>query len=210
MSRPLSGPTRKRPSPVCSASGRRWPPTPGSTTARWIPAGMYGSVLQRTSAPWRTCRGGMPCVMSMIWASGAICFITPWHVPTKSSWKPKSDRNVMTTAGSLNGGLRGLHDRGDEPVDVMGLRFGDDADPGSARRAACLGADRDRRQGKCEHSSGLRGRRRREHDQVALWGRFRAEEACAVQRHVVRVERLNEMATGALRAGEEDATRGPR
>jgi hypothetical protein len=28
---------------------------------------------------------------------GAMRFITPWHVPTKSSFKPKSLRNVMNT-----------------------------------------------------------------------------------------------------------------
>ena len=40
-SRPLSGPTRRR-SPQRRASARRSVPTPGSTTARWTPAGMYG------------------------------------------------------------------------------------------------------------------------------------------------------------------------
>ena len=53
------------------------PPTPGSTTARWTPGGMYGSVLERTSAPWSTCVGGMPCVTSITRASGAIRAITP-------------------------------------------------------------------------------------------------------------------------------------
>ena len=57
---------------------------------------MYGSVLQSTSEPCSTCWGGIPWVMSMISASGAIRFITPWQVPTKSSWSPKSERNVIT------------------------------------------------------------------------------------------------------------------
>ena len=35
--------------------------------------------------PWRICCAGIPCVMSMICASGAIRLITPWQVPTKSS-----------------------------------------------------------------------------------------------------------------------------
>ena len=56
---------------------------------------MYGSVFARTSAPWRIRPGRMPCVMSMISASGAIRFITPWQVPTKSSCNPKSVRKVM-------------------------------------------------------------------------------------------------------------------
>ena len=46
---------------------------------------MYGIVFASTSAPWRICCGGIPCVMSMICASGAIRLITPWQVPTKSS-----------------------------------------------------------------------------------------------------------------------------
>ena len=65
-SRPLSGPTYWRPSASRSASGRRPPPTPGSTTARCTPTGMYGSVLASTSAPWRTRPGRIPCVTSMI------------------------------------------------------------------------------------------------------------------------------------------------
>jgi hypothetical protein len=39
--------------------------------------------------------------MSMICDFGAIRFITPWHVPTKSSFSPKSLRNVMNTARSV-------------------------------------------------------------------------------------------------------------
>src|SRR5262249_16245031 len=41
-----------------------------------------------------------------IWASGAMRFITPWHVPTKSSLRPKSLKNVMNTRGSLAVGHR--------------------------------------------------------------------------------------------------------
>ena len=84
-----------------SASARREPPTPGSTTARCTPTGMYGSVFASTSAPWSTCCAGIPCVMSMISVSGAIRLITPWQVPTKSSWSPKSVRKVMNTRGRL-------------------------------------------------------------------------------------------------------------
>ena len=56
---------------------------------------MYGSVFRSTSAPCRTAVGAMPWVMSMISTSGAIRFITPWHVPTKSSATPKSVRKVI-------------------------------------------------------------------------------------------------------------------
>ena len=40
--------------------------------------------------------------MSMICASGAIRLITPWQVPTKSSWRPKSLRKVTNTRRSLS------------------------------------------------------------------------------------------------------------
>ena len=39
ISRPLSGPTKWRPSPDRSATARRSEPTPGSTTARCTPTG---------------------------------------------------------------------------------------------------------------------------------------------------------------------------
>ena len=61
---------------------------------------MKPTVLASTRAPWRTACAGIPWVMSMICASGAMRFITPWHVPTKSSLSPKSLRNVMNTRGA--------------------------------------------------------------------------------------------------------------
>src|SRR2546429_8901849 len=102
---------------------------------------MYGSVLQSTSAPWRTCWGGMPWVMSMISASGAIRLITPWQDPTKSSCRPKSERNVMTTRGSLNAGGG---DRRDESVEVVRLGLPNHLDPLASRSAGGLGRDLDR------------------------------------------------------------------
>ena len=99
-SSPLSGPTYSRPSSSRSASGRLGPPTPGSTIARWTPTGMNPIVFARTSAPCRIDFGGIPCVMSMICASGAMRLMTPWQVPTKSSLSPKSLRNVMNTRGA--------------------------------------------------------------------------------------------------------------
>ena len=85
--------------------------------ARWTPTGMKPIVLASTSAPWSTACGGIPCVMSMICASGAIRFITPWHVPTKSSLSPKSLRNVMNTRGAYraSGGLELLVPRAPRP-----------------------------------------------------------------------------------------------
>ena len=58
-------------------------------------------VFASTSAPSRMDVAGIPCVMSMICASGAMRFMTPWHVPTKSSLSPKSLRNVMNTPRSV-------------------------------------------------------------------------------------------------------------
>ena len=106
MSRPLSGPTYSRPSASRSTRARRGPPTPGSTIARWTPTGMKPIVFARTSAPCRMDVAGMPWVMSMICDSGAMRFITPWQVPTKSSFNPKSLRNVMNTSGSVTPGSR--------------------------------------------------------------------------------------------------------
>ena len=57
-------------------------------------------VAEHERSPAARCCGGIPWVMSMISASGAIRLITPWQVPTKSSWSPKSVRNVITTAGA--------------------------------------------------------------------------------------------------------------
>ena len=84
---------------------------------------MYGSVLARTSAPWSTAVGGIPCVTSITRASGAMRAMTPWHVPTKSSWRPKSReeaddhrRRVYASAASAD------LDRGDDAVEVAASR----------------------------------------------------------------------------------------
>ena len=49
ISSPLSGPIRMSPRAVRSPTARRLVPTPGSTTATWIPTGMYGRA--NTSVP---------------------------------------------------------------------------------------------------------------------------------------------------------------
>ena len=59
------------------------------------------SCSRARARPASTTCGGIPCVMSMICASGAIRLITPWQVPTKSSFSPKSLRNVMNTPRSV-------------------------------------------------------------------------------------------------------------
>ena len=86
MSSPLSGPTKSRSPWLRRATGRRGPPTPGSTTARITAlSGMYGSVLRSTTAPASTSRSGRPCVTSMTRTSGASRAMTARHTPAKSS-----------------------------------------------------------------------------------------------------------------------------
>src|SRR5579884_4078396 len=96
VSRPLSGPTKRRPEPVRRATGRRALPTPGSTTARCTPTGRYGTARASTTAPCSTACGAIPWVTSITGASGAIRRITPRQTPTNSSWSPKSVRKVIT------------------------------------------------------------------------------------------------------------------
>ena len=50
---PLSGPIRTSPRPVFKAIGSRSVPTPGSTTATWVPIGMWGRAKTRLAAPSR-------------------------------------------------------------------------------------------------------------------------------------------------------------
>src|SRR5436305_13838080 len=104
---------------------------------------MYGRVPARTRAPCSTCCGAIPWVMSMMSASGAMRLITPWHVPTKSSWSPKSDRKVMNTGAMLN--ARGRRDGLDQAVEIVALGLGDHLQAVLAGFTGGLGADRDRR-----------------------------------------------------------------
>src|ERR1044072_9219149 len=109
---------------------------------------MYGSVLLSTSAPCSTCWGGTPCVMSMISVSGAMVLITPWQVPTKSSWSPKSERKVITMGGSLPRprGRRRPRDGFDQSVEVVRARLRDHPYSGQLGGACRLGTDRHRRE----------------------------------------------------------------
>src|SRR6266542_1824476 len=147
--------------------------------------------------------------MSMISTSGAIRLITPWQVPTKSSWSPKSERKVISTRESLNGGACGACDGGDETVEVVRLRLRHHADPGGVGGARGLRADRDRRQVEPERAEGLSGRGRREYDQLARGRGIGPEQPCAVERHEVRPERLDEVASGSFGTGEENASGRP-
>ncbi len=170
---------RARRRDVRRRSGARAPaarvPTPGSTTARCTPSGRYGSVFASTSDPCSTPCGWIPCVMSMISISGAIRFITPWHVPTKSSSSPKSVRKVTNT---LSATLTPL-DGGDEAVEVVRLGLGGDSEAGGLRRPRRLRADRDGRDVRAELGEGAGRRAGREHDEVAVrWRRRAARGAC--------------------------------
>ncbi len=182
------------------------PPTPGSTTARWTPTGMYGSVFASTSAPCSTACGGMPCVTSMIWASGAIRLITPWQVPTKSSCSPKSVRKEMNTRPSLRRGRVARSDGRDEPVDVVASppRATTRALPRGQPRASSPGRSRPR-------ASPSEPRREREPPTArrARPGRrpavSRAQRARPVERHEVGVELVHEQPARAL--GPANSTR---
>src|SRR5579864_4131719 len=125
---------------------------------------MYASVLASTSAPWRIRPGLIPCVMSMICASAAMRFITPWQVPTKSSSSPKSVRKVMNVPfipvpGSSLSPLASISptsrtwlrstqiraDGFDEAVEIVLGRDGDDLEAARLRLHGGLRADRDHR-----------------------------------------------------------------
>src|SRR5205814_1894704 len=148
-------------------------------------------VLARTRAPWRTCCGGMPCVMSRISASGAMRLITPWHVPTKSSRSPKSDRKVMNTGAMLN--ARGRRDGLDQAVEIVTLGLGDHLQAVLACFTGGLGANRDRRDLKAERGKGPRCGRGREHNQVAFRRPLGAKRARAIEDDRVGVERFRQV-----------------
>ncbi len=80
---PLSGPTKRAPEAVSSAIGSRVVPTPGSTTAtNTVRFGKKRQLCASAIAPAVTDCGGMPCVMSMMRASGAMEASTPFIAPT--------------------------------------------------------------------------------------------------------------------------------
>src|SRR5579884_1293073 len=93
----------------------------------------------------------MPWVMSITRASGAILAITPWQVPTKSSWSPKSLRNEIGAAmagGRLSpGGGREPPERSYEPFQVVLLGLAGDLEAEPARSGGRLRADGEHGQG---------------------------------------------------------------
>ena len=168
---------------VRSASGRRWLPTPGSTTARWTPSGMYGSVFASTSAPWSTCCGGIPCVMSMISRVG--------RDPLDHA-VARADEVVLQPEVGQEG-----DDHGREPKAPLRTRLRRDesrrgrASPPRRRRATPAARARARvvcgpieTAGSVEPSAAKRPRRRGggEHDEVAVGRRLGPELARAVER----------------------------
>src|SRR2546426_10770799 len=134
--------------------------------------------------------------MSMISPRGAIRFITPWQVPTRSSGGPKSVRTVINRGGSLPGGAL---DRRNEAVEVVLHRLGDDAEPCGLRSAGRLRADRDRGEIELERRESLSCRGGGENDEVAVRRLLGAERNGAVERHEIRVVLAGEIRACAVR-----------
>src|ERR671925_2161685 len=87
----------------------------------------------------------MPWVMSMISASAAIRLITPWQAPTKSSWRPKSERKVINgrlTPEARLSRCRPRH-RLHETVQIVRRRLLHHLDAGGQGRTRRFGTDRD-------------------------------------------------------------------
>ena len=173
---------------------------------------MYGSVLASTSAPCSTACGGIPCVMSMIPASGAIRLITPWQVPTKSSWSPKSERNVMNTGrpestSAPDGSPRQPPARpataAARPALECSSASATTSRPACARGARRLRPDRDDREPRREGRERPGGRGGRE--EVDVGGRkIRGPElARPVERDDIGAERARQQAARALGRGEQ-------
>src|SRR6266498_769436 len=132
--------------------------------------------------------------MSMISTSGAIRFMTPWHVPTKSSRSPKSVRNVMkrtATAREPNPPLRGRRRR-------VRRR------PACGRGRGCLRADRDRRDVQLEGGKRVGGGRRRQEYEIALWRWVRPQPPGPVDGAKVCSELGDDQAACLLGTDEED------
>ena len=182
-------------------------PTPGSTTARCTPTGRYGARVRAARArPAAPPAAGSRASRRSRAPPGAIRAITPWHVPTKSSCRPKSVRKV-TTVIAASPSHRARQRRGQRgrasPPRPRRSRPTERATP---RR---LRADRDRR--RVSADAGVRAGRRAggEHDDVAL-GRLGREQPRAVERDEVGAERVDRAAARALGRREEHAARRPR
>ena len=148
-------------------------------------------------------RAAMPCVMSMISASGAIRFITPWQMPTKSSWSPKSVRKViehsraatLTPPTAATRPSRSCAPPRRRPRGRPTLRR-----ESSAARSRRPGAHPDR-------GERPRGRAGGEHDEIALGRLVRPQEPRAVQRDEVGAELVDRASPRALGGREEHPAR---
>src|SRR5256885_16120183 len=138
----------------------------------------------------------------MISTSGAIDWITPWQVPTKSSCRPKSLRKVTNMAATLSARRE---DGLDQTVKIVSTSLFDDSHPGFSRCRGRLGTDRDGRDRDPELPVGPGGRRRGEHDQVALQRLCRTHRPRPVEGDEVSAELVGEQATSILGPGEQDA-----
>ena len=137
----------------------------------------------------------MPWVTSMICASGAIRLITPWQVPTKSSWSPKSVRKLTNTRRRLSppAGRRRRASRPPRPP-----RRPPRAPPRRLGPMLTAGSD-------AEPTECARRRGGREHHEIAV--RERGGSARASGRADEVGAELSTRDARALRGREEDASR---
>ena len=177
------------------------PPTPGSTTARWTPSGMYGSVLREDERALQ-------------------------HALRRDPVRDVDDLDVRRDA--LDHAVAGADEVvlqaevGQERDDHAAGRYdgrprrgrrGRASRPRRRRRARAraargrLRADRDGRRRRAERRVGARGRGRGEHDEVGVRERVGPKLARPVERHEVGAELVGEQAPRALGAGEEHAAR---
>ena len=86
------------------------------------PGGKKGAACLRMSAPARTFCGGTPWVRSTTVAPEWIFSITPFMIPTKGSWRPKSVSKVMIgeATPSLESTQTGNVPADREAVDILG------------------------------------------------------------------------------------------
>ena len=183
-----------------AAAGRRPPRDRRPRGGR--PRACTGSCSRARARPGARPAGGIPWVMSIICDSGAIRFITPWQTPTKSSWRPKSVRNVMTIGS------------------IASTRPSRSCVAASARtltpaaRAAAVVCGPIETAGAVAPSAAVRLGRRGggEHDQVGVGREVRPDAAAVCGRAATKSAPSSSASSGRalLRAGEEHAARRPR
>ena len=143
-----------------SASGRRAPPTPGSTTARWLPTGMYGIVFASTSAPCRIClrRDPVRDVDDLRLGRDPLDHAVAGadEVVLKPEVAQEGDEHAAEPIAASEAG------------DVVRLGLAHDLDARFPRRLRRQRPDADRRDVDAEPPERTRGGRGREHDEIAL------------------------------------------